>query len=625
MAKKQNRIFGAASRPASRRGSRGSEKKPTFKENLQALKNLRPFLKLIWETSPSLTITNSILRIIQAAIPLAALFAGKLIIDEVLELINTGSEDYAQLWLYVGIELGLALLSDLLNRGISLVDALLGDLFSNESSVRLMEQAARLDLPQFENSAFYDKLARARQQTTGRVVLMSQLLTQVQDTISILFLGAGLVVFNPWLILLLILAVVPSFLSETYFNRYSYSLTRSWTPERRELDYLRYIGASDETAKEIKIFGLNSFLTSRFSNTADRYYQVNRKLAIRRAIWGGVFNTLGTIGYYVAYVVIILQAISGVISVGDLTFLAGSFSRLRSSLQRILSRFSTIAQSALYLQDYFDFLAIEPKIISPEQALPMPETIQEGFTFENVGFKYPGSETWAVRGLSFRLRAGEKLALVGENGAGKTTLAKLIARLYDPSEGRILLDGKDVRQYDLEALRRAVGVIFQDYVRFQLPVYENIAIGKIDERENRPRIETAAHQSLADSVVAKLENGYDQQLGRRFQGGVELSGGEWQKVALGRAYMRDAQVIILDEPTAALDARAEYEVFERFAELTKDKSAVIISHRFSTVRMADRILVLKKGEMVQIGSHEALMAEEGLYRELFSLQAKGYQ
>lgn len=597
----------------------------SFRESLKALQHLPPFLRMIWNTQPYMAGGNILLRVLQAGIPVSTLYVGKLIIDEVVLLSQKTGGDIEQLWLYVGIELGLTLLSALLNRGISLLDALLGDLFSNESSVMIIEQAARLDLPQFEDAVFYDKLERARRQTTNRTRLMSQFLLQIQDTISMVFLAAGLIVFNPWLILLLIVAVIPAFISETHFNQRSYSVARSWTPERRELDYYRFLGASDQTAKEVKVFGLQNFLRDEFAKLAHKYYLVNRLLAIQRAIWGFVFNSLGDLGYYAAYVIIILQTISGQVTIGDLTFLAGSFSRLRNILRGILSRFSSIAESSLYLQDFFDFLNMEPEIRNPETARPFPSPIKKGFVFEDVSFRYPGSEKYAVRNLSFTLHAGEKLALVGENGAGKTTLVKLLGRLYDPSEGRILLDGHDLKEYDLGELRQAIGVIFQDYVRFQFSAGDNIAVGQISERSNENKLSDAAKRSLADTVIQELPQGLDQRLGRRFKGGVELSGGQWQKIALGRAYMRDAQLLILDEPTAALDARAEYEVFERFSDLTQDKSAVLISHRFSTVRMADRILVLKQGQMVEIGTHEELLGNDGLYAELFHLQAQGYQ
>ncbi len=579
---------------------------------------------MIWRTHPGMAVGNIALRLLKSAIPLLSLYVGKLIIDEVIRLIGAEERELHHLWMLVGAELALAVVSDLLNRGISLLDGLLGDLFSNHTSEQLIRHAATLDLYQFEDAGFYDKLERARRETTGRTVLMSMALSQVQDIITVLFLGAGLVAFNPWLILILVVAVVPSFLGESYFNQQSYSLTRGWTPERRELDYLRFIGASDQTAKEVKVFGLSDFIADRFAALSARYYKANRNLSIKRAGWGAVLSALGTLSYYGAYVFILIQTVSGILSVGTLTFLAGSFQRMHGTLQGIMSRFSRIAEGALYLQDLFDFFEIKPNIVSKPHARPFPRPLREGFVFENVGFRYPNSQRWALRGLSFQLRAGEKLALVGENGAGKTTLVKLLALLYEPTEGRILIDGVDIRDYDLEDLRRNIGIIFQDYMRFQLKAAENIAIGNIEAIEQMDPIQEAAQKSLADTVIEQLPEKYRQMLGKRFDGGVDLSGGQWQKIALARAYMRDAQLLILDEPTAALDARAEHEVFLRFAELIEGRSAVLISHRFSTVRMADRILFLENGGLLELGSHEELLAQNGKYAELFRLQAKGY-
>jgi ATP-binding cassette subfamily B protein len=585
----------------------------------------------VWDTSPALTLGNIALRILRAVLPLATLYVAKLILDGIVELGRLPAEqrELTPVFMLVALEFGLAVLADGLGRAVALLDSLLGDLFANRSSVQIMEHAAELDLDQFEDSTFYDKLERARRQTLSRTVLMSQVLSQGQDAVTLVLLAGGLVAFQPWLLGLLLLAVVPAFLGESHFNERSYSLSHSWTPERRELDYLRQTGASDETAKEVKIFGLSGFLIDRFRVLSDDFYRQNKSLVLRRAGWGALFAGIGAAGYYGAYVYIIARTVSGSISLGQLTFLAGSFARLRALLEGILSRFSSVADGALYLQDFFDFFALRPRIVRQEVtgqiARPFPRPIQRGFEFENVGFQYKNGTKWAIRNLSFQLEAGEKLALVGENGAGKTTLVKLLARLYDPTEGRILLDGHDLREYDPAELRQEIGVIFQDFVRFQLPAGQNLAVGRIEERQNQPRIETAAQQSLADSVIAKLPGGYDQMIGRRFNGGVDLSGGEWQKIALGRAYMRDAQLLILDEPTAALDARAEHEVFQRFAELTKGKTAVLISHRFSTVRMADRILVIENGQFVEIGSHEALLAKGGRYAELFALQAAGYR
>ncbi|GAB2547147.1 ABC transporter ATP-binding protein [Rufibacter soli] len=596
----------------------------SVQQRVSALKHLPPFLKMVWQTNPRMAMVNVVLRLFRAAVPLAMLYVGQLIIDEVLRLTQTDDKLLGYLLTLVAIEFGLAVVSDFLNRGIALIDGLLGDLFANQSSIRLMEHAAELDLDQFEDSAFYDKLERARRQTLSRTILMSQVLGQMQDLLTMVFLAAGLIAFYPWLLLLLLVAVLPAFLGESHFNERSYSLVHGWTPERRELDYLRQTGASDDTAKEVKIFGLSDFLTNRFRELSTQFYLDNKKLATRRAGWGSVFAALGSAGYYGAYVYLVLQTVKGQVSLGQLTFLAGSFMRLRGLLESVLNRFTSVAEGALYLQDFFDFFELQPRIKRQPTAPPFPKPIQHGFTFENVGFQYRNSEKWAIRNLNFTLHAGEKLALVGENGAGKTTLVKLLSRLYDPTEGRILLDGVDLKEYDPAELRREIGVIFQDFVRFQMTAGTNIAIGRIDQKENKPRIESSAQQSLADTVISKLPEGYDQVIGRRFNKGVDLSGGEWQKIALGRAYMRDAQLLILDEPTAALDARAEHEVFQRFSELTKGKTAVLISHRFSTVRMADRILVIENGQFVELGSHEELLAKGGRYAELFRLQAKGY-
>ncbi|RKR80651.1 ATP-binding cassette subfamily B protein [Mucilaginibacter gracilis] len=612
--------------------TRSSKKQPpkpdkiTFKERLAALRNLPQFFKLVWQTSAWMTACSFMLRIIRSAIPLAILYVGKLIIDQVVMLSrNHGGQSHYHLWQLVALEFGLAILSDTLSRGITLLDSLLGDLFSNETSIRIMNHAATLDLDQFEDSVFYDKLERARQQTVGRTVLLSQMMSQVQDLITMGFLAAGLMAYNPWLIVLLLIAVIPAFLGESYFNDQGYALTRGQTPERRELDYVRYLGASDETAKEVKIFNLSGFIINRFKVLSNQFYSDNKRLALKRSGWGVFFAMLGSAGYYAAYVVIILRAVNGSTSIGDLTFLAGSFRQMRSLLENILTRFTSVSQGAIYLADFFEFFQIKPKITLSKNPRPFPKPIKLGFVFEDVGFKYQNAERWANRHLSFTLKPGEKLALVGENGAGKTTLVKLLARLYDPTEGRITLDGHDLKEYDLAELRLQTGIIFQDYLRYQLTLSQNIAVGNIAEQENHELIKVAAHQSLADELAERLPNKYDQMLGRRFFNGVDLSGGEWQKVALARAYMRDAQLLILDEPTAALDARAEYDVFQRFAQLTEGKSAVLISHRFSTVRMADRILVLEKGQLKEIGSHQELLNLGGRYAELFNLQAAGYR
>ncbi len=583
-----------------------------------------------------MTIASLSLRLVRALLPVVTLYVGKLIIDEALRLValDTGLDTIREWWdsgllsplfSLLWLELGLAVASDVLGRLVSLIDSLLSEKFTNATSVRLMQHAATLDLEDFEDSELQDKLDRARRQTMGRMTLMSQLFGQAQDLVTVISFAAGLMIYAPWLMLLLLVALVPAFIGEAHFNALNYSLNFAWTPERRELEYIRQTGASVETAKETKIFGLNGFLIERYRKLADGFYAANRRLAISRAGWGSLLTGLGTLGYYVAYAYIAWRTVRGEFTIGDLTFLAGSFRRLRNLLEGLLSGFSAVAGQALYLEDLYSFFEIEPEIVSPENPRPFPTPIRQGFVFEDVGFQYPGADRWAVRHLDFTLKAGEVLALVGENGAGKTTLVKLLARLYDPDEGRILLDGVDLREYDLDVLRSNIGVIFQDFVRYHMTAAENIAVGRIEARDDRARIVAAARRSLADEVIDKLPKGYDQVIGKRFKSGVDLSGGEWQKVAIARAYMRDAQLLILDEPTAALDARAEFEVFQRFKELSDDKTAVLISHRFSSVRMADRILVLDEGQVEAVGTHEELLSQHGRYAELFELQAAGYR
>jgi len=609
--------------------SRDGGPPPTWGERLAALRYVPPLLKLVYQTHRGYTVAILALRAVRSFIPLSVLWVGKLIIDGVIAAVRMHSAGAAVDWWHlgglIGLELGFAVVGEALARFSSLLESLLGDLFGNRISVRLMQHAATLDLAQFEDAEVYDHLERARRQTVGRIGLFTLLLGTTQSLVTLITLASVLLLQQPWLLLLLAVAVVPSFLGEAHYASLGYSLLFHWTPERRLLDYLRYMGASDESAKEVKLFGLSDFLVDRYARLSDEFYAENKWLAVRRNVVSTALVTVGTLGYYAAYAVIIYFTVLGRYTIGALTFLAGSFRQSRDLIQGVLLSLSQIYEQSLYLADLFTFFDVQPRVTSKPGARAVPKPIREGFAFENVGFRYPGSDRWAVRHLTFRIRPEERVALVGENGAGKTTLVKLLARLYDPDDGRILLEGVDLREYDLESLRRNIGVIFQDFVRYEFILKENIGVGQVEGLGDEARIREAARRSLADSVASRLEKGYDQVLGRRFDGGVELSGGEWQKVALGRAYMREAQVLILDEPTAALDARAEYEVFLRFAELTKGKMAVLISHRFSTVRMADRIIVLRGGELVDQGTHEELLARGGLYAELFSLQAAGYR
>jgi ATP-binding cassette, subfamily B, bacterial len=619
---------------------------PTARQRLAALRHVPPFIRLVWQTHRGFTAAMLVLRIARAFVPAAILWVGKFIIDTVVAA-RGGSLNTQHLWRLVALEIALAITGEVLSRTSAVIESLLGDLFANRTSVLLMEHAATLDLYQFEDPAFYDQLDRARRQTTGRIGLLALLLSMCQDTVTLASLAAGLLLYSPWLLLLLAVAVLPGFLGEAHYASLEYSLLYRWTPERRQLDYLRFLGASDRPAKEVQMFGLAPWLIERYRKLSEKFYEENKSLTIRKSISATALSMIGLIGYYAAYAVILLRAVTGVITLGSLAFLSAAFMRSRDLIQRLLSGAGEIYTQGMYLKDLFDFLEMKPTIRSRPNAVLIPRPVQQGIVFEDVGFRYPDSETFALRNITIKLGRAERLALVGGNGAGKTTLVKLLARLYDPTEGRILWDGRDLREYDLESLRRNVAVIFQDFFKYDFRFDENIGVGEIESVRHyfdegfgdngskavasangdkaQSLIVSAAEKSLAATLLPRMPERYRQLLGRRFEGGIDLSGGEWQKIALARAYIRDAQLLILDEPTASLDARAEYEVFRRFAELMDQRMAVIISHRFSTVRMADRIVVLDEGRLVDEGSHDQLLARHGLYAELFQLQSQGYR
>ena len=590
---------------------------------LQSLKNIPPVLKIIWDSSPAVVTWGLVLRAIVALSPLALLAVGRLIIKAVD--VASGTPLRPHFWWLVGLEFGLACLASILNRGVDYCDTLLADKFIRHISVRIMYHASRLDLASYEDPLFHDKLERARVQATDRLGMVQQLGRLVQQVITTVSLAASILFFSPWLLVVLIACVIPAFLGESHFAFLGYAQAFRQTPVKRQIDYLRFLGASKDSAKELKLFGLSKYLTDRFQKLSDDIFVQNVSLAKRRLLASSLLSLLTTVGYYGAYAYVILETVRGEMTVATLVFLTGAIAGASANLQMIFSTFSSIADQSLFLTDLLQFFAVRPAVFSKPNAIKTPRPIKQGIEFRDVTFSYPGSDRPILRNLNLFLKPDERIALIGENGEGKTTIVKLLTRLYDPTAGQILLDGIDLREYDLDDYASNIAVIFQDFMRYDMTAWENIAVGQIGARENLDQVELAAKKSLAEGVIKKLPNGYDQMLGRRFETGVDLSGGEWQKVALARAYLRDAQILVLDEPTAALDARSEHEVFERFAELTKGKMALLISHRFSTVKMANRIIVLEKGVIAEQGRHDQLMAHGGRYAEMFELQASSYR
>lgn len=595
-----------------------------WKKRIRALRNIPPLIGIVWRSGRGVVAGGLACRIAVALLPVLMLSVSKRILDAIQAHFN-GRPLPAGFWYLVATEFTLAALGGVLGRTIGYFDALLADRFTKYTSVRVIEHASRLDLSSYEDPAFYDKLERARVQATDRIAMIQAVGALLQQFIAAVTLSASVFWFSPWLLVLLVVAVTPAFLGESHFAFLGYSQNIRQTPVRRQLDYLRVLGASKESAKELKLFGLSSFVTEEYARLSNQIYEQNVRLARRRLWAGALLSLLSTSGYYGAYAYVIYRTVIGDLTWGTLTFLAGALAGASNNIQTIFSTFSSIADQSLFLTDLVEFFAVRPRLTSKPGALPAPRPIRDGFTFENVSFSYPGTKRLILDRLNLRIEPGERIALIGENGQGKTTIVKLLTRLYDPTDGRILLDEVDLRDYNIEDVQSEIGVIFQDFMRYEMTARQNIAVGRIDASDHDGSIERAARKSLADAVIERLPNGYDQLLGRRFEGGVDLSGGEWQKIALARAYLRDAQLLILDEPTASLDARSEYEVFQRFAELTKGKMALLISHRFSTVRMADRIVVLENGRIVEQGSHSQLMALGGRYASMFELQASSYR
>ena len=596
-----------------------------WEERVSALRNVPPVLKIVWRSSPKVVALGLISRVAVSLLPLGLLAITKLVVDYIVHAVASHQMVPPRFWWLVAAEFALAVVTSALVRIIDYLDSVLADKYSQHVSVEVMAHAADLDLIAYENPLFYDRLERARVQATDRLAMIQAMGRLVQQVVTTVSLSLYIISFSPWLLLLLVGGLVPAFLGESHFAFLGYAKNFRQTPVRRQLDYLRLLGGSKEAAKELKLFGLKDFLTQRFARLYEGIYRENVNLFRRKLIAGVLLSALGTIGYYSAYLYIIWRTLTGVLSIGAMTALTGAILQVSGNTEQLFSTFSGIADQALFLTDLLAFFEMQPTIRSKPNPLPAPRPIQHGFEFRDVWFCYPGTSRMVLQGLNFRLRPSERVAIVGENGQGKTTIVKLITRLYDPTEGQILLDGVDLREYDLEDLYREIGVIFQDFVRYEMTAAENIAVGRIEERDHLELLRRAACKSLAHEVVERLPRRYDQMLGRRFAEGVDLSGGEWQKLALARAYLRDAQVLILDEPTAALDARSEFNVFRRFAELTAGKTALFISHRFSTVRMADRIVVLEAGRTIEDGSHEELANLGGRYAEMFEMQAASYR
>ena len=597
----------------------------TWRTRISAMRNIPPILRMVWDCGPKTVVWSILLRLALAGVPVAILAVSRWLINAIVVSLSnhTGLPEY--FWWVVALEFGLASLPAILSRGVGFCDSLLGDLYLQHISVRVIEHASQLDITAFENPDYYDRLERAKAQATDRIAMIQMIGTLTQQLLTTISLALYIAKYSPWLLLLLIAGTIPALLGESHFAFLGYAKNFMQTPLRRKMDYLRDVGGSKEAAKELKLFGLRDFLIGSFSSMADTIFTQNVSLSKRKLFAGALLSLLATAGYYSAYALVLWDTIRGRFQVAVLVVLTNAILQVSANLQQIFVNASGVADQALFLTDLLGFFAMEPAVRTKPGAIMIPRPIRRGFEFRNVSFAYPGTTRLVLKNFNFHLHPGERVALIGENGQGKTTIVKLITRLYDPTEGEILVDGVDLREYNLEDLCHETGVIFQDFMRYEMTARDNIAVGRIEERENIERIAEAAKMSLADEVIAKLPEHMHQQLGRRFEGGVDLSGGEWQRMALARAYLRDAQLLILDEPTSALDPRSELEVFQRFAELTRGKMALLISHRFSTVKMADRIVVLSHGVLTEEGTHSELMLRGGLYAEMFEMQAASYR
>jgi len=586
-------------------------------------------MRLVWQTSRSATIGMGMLTLGGALLPAAQAWVGKLIVDGVVAAVRPGADTDQQARLvfgYLVVELGLFLFGAGLNQARRLIQQLIQLRLANRIRADIIRKALTLDLAHFEHPDFYDRLQNARREGGYKPTeLINDTFQIVQNLITMGSFAVLLLGFSPWLVVILLATSIPAFIAEARFSEQGFRLLTRRAPETRQINYLSRLLTEDSAAKEIKLFNLGSTLVGRYVTLFEKFFREDRALAVKRAMVGFALGLFTTLGYYGSYAWIVWRAVHGQISLGDMTLYLTIFRQGQSTFQSILSAVGNIYENNLFMANLFEFFALEPQMSVAAEPHKAPAVIVRGVEFRDVGFRYPETEKWALRHIKLTIRPGEKIALVGQNGAGKTTMIKLLTRLYDPSEGTILLDGIDIRELDPLDLRQRIGVIFQDFVRYHLPVHENIGFGQIDSATDMERIAASAKKSGADAVVEELPAGYETLLGRWFRGGHELSLGQWQKIALARAFMREAEILVLDEPTASLDAKTEYEIFRNFQELTEGKMAILISHRFSTVRMADRIVVIQDGTISELGTHDELMRLEGTYAQLFSLQAEGYR
>jgi ATP-binding cassette, subfamily B, bacterial len=605
--------------------NRKAAEKDLWLERIRALQNLPGVMRLVWRASPFIVTGILVLRVLLALVPIAILTVSRRIIDIVNFKATGAAHETYHLWPLLWAEVALAAGGLIVSRTIDYFDCRLADQFTHNISLQVIQKAASLDLSSFEDPSFYDRLERARVQATDRVMILTAMGNLFQRAIVLVSMASAVIWYSPWLFLVLFICVLPAFVGDTHFVMVGYSLAHRLTPVRRELDYLRTLGSSRDSAKEIKMFAVGDHLLNRYRELSNGVIRSNRELTRKRLLWGVLFSMLSACGYYGGYVFLVFQALNGHVTIGTLALLTGAIAGANTELQTVFSLFSNISEQSLFLTDLLVFLAESPRIISKPGAIPAPRPIRHGLEFRNVSFHYPGSGNLVLRNLNLKINRGERVALVGENGQGKTTLVKLATRLYDPTDGSILIDGVDLRDYNVDEVRREIGVLFQDFFRYDMPVRDNIGVGRVELLKDDGALWEAARRSQTADFVDRLPGGLEQMLGTRFEGSVDVSGGQWQRLALARAYLRNAQILILDEPTASLDAVAEAEVFTAFSELTQDRIALLISHRFSTVRMAGRIVVLSDGRIEEEGSHDELVSNGGVYGRLFQLQAENYR